>query len=126
MQKKISEFKVTAPGQFARELTEGTLSLEYLERDGKRLYVLLFRYGTRHLYTGELLHGKSKIKRLGERENQHWLKTAQVMADPLGGRKVLTYVELSFEQFEDMEAFQKAYESSLEVMSQQNETAGKK
>jgi hypothetical protein len=114
----VQKLKITAPKPVAKKLAEGKLSLEYIEKNEKRVYLLAFKVLLKPLYVGELLGGKSKIRRIEEKAAKHAVKTAQVMSDAQG-KKHFTFVEIHFSRHEDMEAFEKEYKDALEFLSNQ-------
>ena len=78
--------------------------------------MLAFKVLLKPLYVGELLSGKSKIRRIEEKAAKHAVKTAQVMSDA-EGKKHFTFVEIHFSRHEDMEAFEKEYQSALDYLA---------
>lgn len=110
-------FKLTVPKDEAKEIDNGMVSLQYIENDAdKRNYLIVLRVGIRPVYTGLLKHPESKIKRVGERDGAHVLKTAQVITSEKTKKKALSYAELCFDRYEDMEALEKAFKEALDQL----------
>ena len=60
VQKNVEKLKVVAPKEVQKKLSEGKLSIEYIERGGKRVYLLAFKVLLKPHYIGELVAGRSK------------------------------------------------------------------
>lgn len=107
------KLKIAAPKEYIKKIEGGKLSLEYLEKDGKRKYLVALKNYGKTFYVGELIPGKSKMRRVPEKAQKHQLKTAQCMSGPKG-EKIFTFVVVNFARFEDMEEFEKAYQAALD------------
>lgn len=76
----MSKFKIAVPKEHKKSLDMGTLSLEWIEQNGKKSYILVFRT-IRPLYIANLVH-TSKVRRVEEKAHKNQLKCAQVWTDP--------------------------------------------
>lgn len=70
--KRVDVFKIVAPKTQLRKLTTGTLSIEWAEFNGKKVYLSVFRTGTlKALYTGQIDPKLSKTRRVEEKASKH-------------------------------------------------------
>jgi len=113
-EQKVQKFKIVAPKDRLRKMDNGTLSLEFMEIEGRKSFILVFRT-IRPMYVGTLV-ATSKIRRVEEKSHKHQIKTSQVFTDPKDNKKVLSYCTINFSKFEDMETFEKEYKKAVESL----------
>lgn len=110
----MQKFKIVAPKDRLKKMDQGSLTLEYMEVNGRKSYILVFRT-IRPMYVGTLL-STSKIRRVEEKSHKHQIKTSQMFTDPKDNKKVLSYCTINFSKFEDMETFEKEYKLAVESL----------
>lgn len=71
LQKTVDEFVVVKPESAAKTIDKSQLTLECLDKDGSKTYMVVMRSATmKPLYTGTL-NKNSKIKRVAEQAEKH-------------------------------------------------------
>lgn len=127
--KKVNKFKILKPlpppkkdekgnliPQKAKNLGNGSMTIEFLEKDGKISYLALFRSPTsRPLFTGTIFKN-SKIKRVEEKAAKHQLKIA--VHSRLEGKLEASFSTINFSSYEDMENFEKEFNQAIKKLQQ--------
>ena len=92
------------------------MTIEHLEKDGKLTYLTIFKSPTsRVLFTGTIFKN-SKLKRVEEKAAKHQLKIAVHMRKE--GKLESSFATINFSCFEDMEDYEKEFNSAIKKLSQ--------
>ena len=123
--KHVNKLKIVKPEEKKRKMDSGTLSIEYLETNGKRLYLTVFRAAMKPLFSG-VISGQSRIKRVEEKAAKHQLKIAVIMTDPASKQRLQTFCNINFARHEDMISYEEAFGSAMKLLKEQGGTQAEK
>ena len=109
--------KILKPVEHAKKLDTGTLSIEYRETNGKRLYLTVFRAAYKPLFSALLTVG-SRCKRVEEKAAKHQLKIAVLYTEPASGKRIPAHCTCNFTRHEDMVSYEEEFGKAVESLKQ--------
>ena len=114
--KKDDKGKIIEPSK-PRDLGNGCMTIEYMEKDGKLTYLVLFRQAMFKppLFSGTMFKN-SKIRRVEEKAAKNQLKIAVHMRQD--GKLEQAFAKINFMSFEDMQSFEKEFNQAITKLQQ--------
>lgn len=104
----------------------GNLSIETMDTNGKKVYLLVFRNQIgKTLYSGLLSALKSKKRRIEEKTYKLQLKIALVSKDPKTGKVIDNHCLINFSRSDDLNQFEKDFDEAVEELKKQTSQASK-